>query len=64
LAEESHLAEEVKKETPVLVIMGNPPYSGHSPNVGKRISSEIKEYYKVDGKPLKEKILSGCKTIT
>ena len=33
LAEESHLAGIVKKETPILVILGNPPYSGHSANV-------------------------------
>jgi len=55
LSEESHLAVEVKKEKPILVILGNPPYSGHSSNIGKWISEEIKEYYKVDGKPLKEK---------
>jgi len=30
LSEESHAAGQVKKETPVLVIIGNPPYSGHS----------------------------------
>jgi len=55
LAEESHLAGKVKKETPILVILGNPPYSGHSANVGEWISKEIKAYYKVDGKPLGEK---------
>jgi hypothetical protein len=27
LSEESHLAEKVKKQTPILVILGNPPYS-------------------------------------
>ncbi len=32
LAEESHLAGKVKKETPILAILGNPPYSGHSAN--------------------------------
>jgi hypothetical protein len=32
LAEESRLAGKVKKETPILVILGNPPYSGHSSN--------------------------------
>ncbi|MGB9771956.1 MAG: type ISP restriction/modification enzyme [Candidatus Kapaibacteriota bacterium] len=55
LSEESHLAGEVKKERPILVILGNPPYSGHSSNVGEWISKEIREYYQVDGKPLKEK---------
>lgn len=55
LSEESHLAGKVKKEQPILVILGNPPYSGHSSNVGEWISKEIKNYYQVDGKPLGEK---------
>ena len=55
LAEESHLAGRVKKETPILVILGNPPYSGHSANVGPWISDTIKTYYQVDGKPLGER---------
>ena len=55
LAEESHLAGKVKKRTPILVVMGNPPYSGISANVGEWISKEIKEYYRVDGNPLGEK---------
>ncbi len=55
LAEESHLAGKVKKETPILVILGNPPYSGHSVNVGPWISDTIKTYYQVDGKPLGER---------
>ena len=37
LAEESHLAGKVKKETPILVILGNPPYSGHSANIAWKI---------------------------
>lgn len=55
LAEESHLAGEVKSKTPILAILGNPPYSGHSTNVGEWIKKEIKAYYEVDGKPLGEK---------
>ncbi len=55
LAEESRLAGKVKKEAPILVILGNPPYSGHSSNIGNWISKEIKAYYQVDGKPLEEK---------
>lgn len=51
LSEESHLAGKVKKEQPILVILGNPPYSGHSTNV----YDEVKVYYQVDGKPLGEK---------
>jgi len=37
LAEESRLAGIVKKQTPVLVILGNPPYSGQSSNPSERI---------------------------
>ncbi len=55
LSEESHLAGKVKKEQPILVILGNPPYSGHSSNIGDWISKEIKAYYQVDGNPLGEK---------
>jgi predicted helicase len=55
LTKESHLAGEVKSRTPILAILGNPPYSGHSLNTGEWISKEIREYFKVDGKPLGEK---------
>lgn len=62
LSEESHHAGRVKKEEPILVIMGNPPYSGHSANKNDWTESLLKEdlegaqsYYKVDGKPLGEK---------
>lgn len=66
LSQESHAANKVKNRTPILVILGNPPYSGHSANRswkptenGKRILTFIggllKDYYQVDGKPLGEK---------
>ncbi len=67
LSEESHLAGRVKKEQPILVILGNPPYSGMSANRGKWIDDLLKKgyvradgskdggYYQVDGKPLREK---------
>ena len=67
LSEESRLAGKVKKEQPILVILGNPPYSGHSANKGEWIGRLLKEgythkngikdngYYQVDGKPLGEK---------
>ncbi|HEX9917449.1 MAG TPA: N-6 DNA methylase [candidate division Zixibacteria bacterium] len=42
LSEESHLAGKVKKETPILVILGNPPYSGHSANVSEKYIVEMK----------------------
>ena len=55
LAEESRLAGEVKKQTPILLILGNPPYSGHSSNMGEWIRGLIDDYKQVDGKPLGEK---------
>ncbi|TFB08454.1 DNA methyltransferase [Candidatus Atribacteria bacterium MT.SAG.1] len=64
LSEESHLAGKVKKEQSILVILGNPPYSGISSNVNDWTEKLLKEdidgcqsYYKVDGEPLGEKKL-------
>jgi predicted helicase len=37
-------AAQMVKEQPILVITGNPPYSGHSKNKGPWITSEIDEY--------------------
>ncbi|MCK5459490.1 N-6 DNA methylase [Candidatus Parcubacteria bacterium] len=44
LSEEARKAGKVKKEKPVLVIMGNPPYSVSSSNVIKK-DSELNEVY-------------------
>lgn len=62
LSEESHLAGRVKKEKPILVILGNPPYSGISANKNLWLDKLLKEdtdgiqsYYKIDGEPLGEK---------
>ena len=55
LAAESRLAGAVKKEKPVLLILGNPPYSGHSSNKGDWIRGLIDDYKQVDGQPLGEK---------
>jgi predicted helicase len=41
LSDESHLASKVKKNEPILVIVGNPPYSGHSAN-----KSDIIKHFK------------------
>ena len=49
LAEESHLAGEVKKETPILVILGNPPYSGISANASDRLVTFNKNNMYVTG---------------
>lgn len=67
LSEESHVAHEIKTRQNILVILGNPPYSGQSANTGTWITNSIKQgetliegvkddgYYAVDGKPLNEK---------
>lgn len=55
ISAESEKAYEVKDKTPVLVVMGNPPYQGESENKGEWIISQIEEYKKVDGKEIKEK---------
>jgi len=55
LSQESHEAGKVKKNIPILVVHGNPPYSGHSSNKGEWISKVIRDYYQVDGKSLGEK---------
>lgn len=44
LSEESHLAGMVKKEQPILVILGNPPYSVSSVNKSDFIEHEMKLY--------------------
>ncbi|MGH7771982.1 MAG: N-6 DNA methylase [Candidatus Binatia bacterium] len=55
LAEESHMAGKVKKQTPILVILGNPPYSGISANIGDWITELIEDYKYVDGKHFAER---------
>jgi len=68
IKEESESAKEIKKDRPIIVIMGNPPYSGHSVNTGKWIRQLLKgtdiishtdtsSYFEVDGKPLGERNL-------
>lgn len=47
LSEESHLAGKVKKEQPILVILGNPPYSVSSANKSDFIEHEM-DLYKED----------------
>ncbi len=44
LTTESMEANEVKKEKPIMVVMGNPPYSGESSNKGKWIMDLMEDY--------------------
>lgn len=65
ISHEGAAANDIKKK-PILVILGNPPYSGVSANNYERINSTLREghvrgdgtkdcgYYSVDGKPLAE----------
>ena len=66
IAREANTAGEVKQAAPVMVILGNPPYSGHSANKGEWINQLLKgfdrrtgrrtdSYFEVDGKPLGER---------
>ena len=55
VAQEANEASIVKRDTPVMVVLGNPPYSGTSANKSEWISGLIKDYYFVDGVPLGEK---------
>ncbi|MFL0606781.1 type ISP restriction/modification enzyme [Cylindrospermopsis raciborskii] len=55
IAEEAKAGARVKKEEPIMVVIGNPPYSGHSENNNPWIKELVNDYYFVDGKPLGEK---------
>ena len=44
LAEEARGASEVKRQTPIMCVIGNPPYSGESANTGDHITSLIDDY--------------------
>jgi predicted helicase len=65
ISQEANAALKIKSELPILAVIGNPPYSGHSANrswemkEGKRVPTFIghliQDYYSVDGQPLGEK---------
>lgn len=55
VAQEANEAAAIKRDFPVMIVIGNPPYSGHSANNSEWISGLIKEYYYVDGLPLGER---------
>jgi len=55
ITEEANAASEIKTEKPIMVVMGNPPYSGHSANKGEWARQLVQPYKIVDGKPLGEK---------
>lgn len=49
LSTEANEANNVKRDTPVMVVMGNPPYSGESANKGKWIMDLMEDYKKEPG---------------
>ncbi|MFA5160643.1 MAG: type ISP restriction/modification enzyme [Elusimicrobiales bacterium] len=66
LAEEANSASSIKKDAPIMVVLGNPPYSGHSANTGEWIKRllngfdtltkrDTENYFMADGKPLGER---------
>ncbi len=66
IAEEANAASGIKQDAPVMVVLGNPPYSGHSANTGAWINDLLRgadtqankktgNYFEVDGQPLGER---------
>ena len=66
LAEEAARAGEVKQSAPIMVVLGNPPYSGHSANKGEWMQALMRgqdtssgqktaNYFECDGAPLGER---------
>ena len=64
IAREASGADAIKLEKPVMVVVGNPPYSGHSANEGVWIGELLRgkdgqldtgSYFEVDGGPLIER---------
>ena len=55
LAAESEEANRIKEDAPVMVVLGNPPYSGISSNKGDWITSLINEYKHIDGEHFGER---------
>ena len=71
IVDEANAAAEIKKEKPIMVVLGNPPYSGISANTSVRVFPDpktgkpkqeltwigklIEDYKVVDGQPLGER---------
>jgi predicted helicase len=55
LSDEADQANAIKRDAPVMVVMGNPPYSGISSNNGEWISRLIEDYKYVDGEHFNER---------
>ncbi|MCW0483315.1 type ISP restriction/modification enzyme [Gaoshiqia sediminis] len=55
LSAEANEANHIKRDTPVMVVIGNPPYSGESANKGKWIMELMEDYKREPGGKLKLK---------
>lgn len=66
ISDEANAASAIKKDRPIMVVIGNPPYSGESANKGKWIHELLRgkdsitnkntaNYFECDGAPLGEK---------
>lgn len=55
LTEEANAAKDVKTNIPVMVILGNPPYKGHSANNNEWIRRLVQDYYFINRLPLQER---------
>ena len=55
LSDEAREANTIKRDAPVMVVLGNPPYSGISTNNGQWITEKIEDYKYVDGKHFGER---------
>jgi len=62
VAEEANAAAEIKRDKKIMVVLGNPPYSGHSANRSVDENGELTfigklltDYQHVDGQPLGER---------
>lgn len=49
IAEEAKAASDIKRQSPIMCVIGNPPYSGISQNNGEWITGLIEDYKYVDG---------------
>lgn len=55
LSAEANEANHIKRDTPVMVVIGNPPYSGESANKGEWIMKLMEDYKKEPGGKVKLK---------
>ncbi len=55
ISQEANQAAAIKRDKPIMVVLGNPPYSGHSANKGEWIGKLVRDYYFVDDESIGER---------